>query len=228
MRPIPRRSLVDEAIEQFREQIDNGSWPVGQRLPAEAKLAEELGMSRASVREATRALVHAGLLSSRQGDGTFVIATDESDVALRRRLGAAEVVEVIEVRRGLDIAAARAAALRRTDGDLDRLTGILQRRRRAADEGDEATFVQADVDFHVGLADAAHNRTLREMYRSFSAVISSTVELNDCYIPGSIELAHDHEDLLDVIRKQDHAAAVLAALSILDAQESAVRNRETH
>ncbi|MGN7977820.1 FadR/GntR family transcriptional regulator [Microbacterium sp. 22195] len=227
MRPIPRRSLVDEAIEQFREQIDNGSWPVGQRLPAEAKLAEELGMSRASVREATRALVHAGLLSSRQGDGTFVIATDESDVALRRRLGAAEVVEVIEVRRGLDIAAARAAALRRTDGDLDRLTGILQRRRRAADEGDEATFVQADVDFHVGLADAAHNRTLREMYRSFSAVISSTVELNDCYIPGSIELAHDHEDLLDVIRKQDHAAAVLAALSILDAQESAVRNRET-
>jgi len=228
MRPIPRRSLVDEAIEQFREQIDNGSWPVGQRLPAEAKLAEELGMSRASVREATRALVHAGLLSSRQGDGTFVIATDESDVALRRRLGAAEVVEVIEVRRGLDIAAARAAALRRTNGDLDRLTGILQRRRRAADEGDEATFVQADVDFHVGLADAAHNRTLREMYRSFSAVISSTVELNDCYIPGSIELAHDHEDLLDVIRKQDHAAAVLAALSILDAQESAVRNRETH
>ena len=228
MRPIPRRSLVDEAIEQFREQIDNGSWPVGQRLPAEAKLAEELGMSRASVREATRALVHAGLLSSRQGDGTFVIATDESDVALRRRLGAAEVVEVIEVRRGLDIAAARAAALRRTDGDLDRLTGILQRRRRAADEGDEVTFVQADIDFHVGLADAAHNRTLREMYRSFSAVISSTVELNDCYIPGSIELAHDHEDLLDVIRKQDHAAAVLAALSILDAQESAVRNRETH
>ena len=228
MRPIPRRSLVDEAIEQFREQIDNGSWPVGQRLPAEAKLAEELGMSRASVREATRALVHAGLLSSRQGDGTFVIATDESDVALRRRLGAAEVVEVIEVRRGLDIAAARAAALRRTDGDLDRLTGILQRRRRAADEGDEATFVQADVDFHVGLADAAHNRTLREMYRSFSAVISSTVELNDCYIPGSIELAHDHEHLLDVIRKQDHAAAVLAALNILDAQESAVRNRETH
>ena len=157
MLPIPRRSLVDEAIEQFREQIDNGSWPVGQRLPAEAKLAEELGMSRASVREATRALVHAGLLSSRQWDGTFVIATDESDVALRRRLG-------------------------------------------AADEGDEATFVQADIDFHVGLADAAHNRTLREMYRSFSAVISSTVDLNDCYIPGSIELAHDHERLLDGIR----------------------------
>lgn len=225
MRPIPRRSLVDEAIEQLREQIDDGSWPVGHRLPAEARLAEELGMSRASVREATRALVHAGLLSSRQGDGTFVIATDESDVALRRQLGAAEVVEVIEVRRGLDIAAARAAALRRTDGDLDRLAGILQRRRRAAEEGDEAAFVQADVDFHVGLADASHNRTLREMYRSFSAVIGSTVELSDCRVPGSIELSHDHEDLLDVVRAQDHSAAVRAALRILDAQESAVRNR---
>jgi DNA-binding FadR family transcriptional regulator len=226
MRAVLRKSLVDVAIEQLREQIDNGSWPVGHRLPAEAKLAEELGMSRASVREATRALVHAGLLSSRQGDGTFVIATDESDVALRRQLGAAEVVEVIEVRRGLDIAVARAAAIRRKDGDLDRLTGILQRRRRAADEGDETAFVQADLDFHVGLADAAHNRTLREMYRSFSAVISSTVELNDCYIPGSVELSHDHEDLLDVIRRQDHSAAVLAALNILDTQESAVRNRE--
>ena len=86
MRAIPRRSLVDVAIDELRERIDSGSWPIGHRLPAEARLAEELGISRASVREATRALAHTGLIASRQGDGTFVTARSESDAALRRQL----------------------------------------------------------------------------------------------------------------------------------------------
>ena len=226
MRAASRKSLVDQAIDEMREQIDSGVWQVGHRLPAEAKLAEQLGMSRAPVREATRALVHAGLLASRQGDGTFVIAVDESDVALRRRLRAAEVVDVIDVRRGLDVAAARAAAVRRTTGDLDRLTGILHRRRNAAELGDETAFLAADLDFHVGVAEAAHNRILLDMYRSFSAVLNSTVELRDCLTPDSGTLICDHEDLLTAIGDQDPAAAAAAALTILDSQESAVRNRE--
>lgn len=226
MRAASRKSLVDQAIDEMREQIDSGVWQVGHRLPAEAKLAEQLGMSRAPVREATRALVHAGLLASRQGDGTFVIAVDESDVALRRRLRAAEVVDVIDVRRGLDVAAARAAAVRRTTGDLDQLTGILHRRKQAAGLGDETAFLAADLDFHVGVAEAAHNRILLDMYRSFSAVLNSTVELRDCLTPDSGTLICDHEDLLTAIGDQDPAAAAAAALTILDSQESAVRNRE--
>ncbi|MDQ4504288.1 FCD domain-containing protein [Sinomonas sp. ASV322] len=226
MRSVSRKSLVDQAIDQLREQIGSGSWPIGHRLPAEAKLAEELGMSRAPVREATRALVHVGLLASRQGAGTFVIAADESDAALRRQLGAAEVMDVIEARRGLDIAVARAAAARRTSTDLDRLADILQLRRQAADRGDETAFVQADLDYHVGVADASHNRILRDMYRGISEVISSTVELTDCFAPGSGTLLCDHEELLSAIRDQDQTAAAAAALTILHNQESAVRHRE--
>ncbi|MDQ4213587.1 FadR/GntR family transcriptional regulator [Microbacterium sp. ASV81] len=225
MRTVQRKSLVDGAIEVLRERIDSGSWPVGHRLPAEAKLAEELGMSRASVREATRALAHAGMLAARQGDGTFVIATSESDAALRRQLGTAEVVEIIEVRRGLDMAVAHAAALRRTPAELEQLSAALRRRRIAGEQGDEATFVEADIAFHVGLAQAAHNRTLQELYHSFSEVIESTVALKDCFGPGDTTISYDHEDLLAAIRDEDQAAATLAALAILNTQESAVRGR---
>lgn len=225
MRAIPRRSLVDVAIDELRERIDSGSWPIGHRLPAEARLAEELGISRASVREATRALAHTGLIASRQGDGTFVTARSESDAALRRQLASAEVVEIIEVRRGLDMAVAHAAALRRTAEDLESLAEILRRRRRAGELHDERAFVEADVEFHVGLAQAAHNRTLRDLYGSFSDAIKSTVALDDCFAPGSTTILHDHEELLALIREKDPAAAVLAALGILSTQETAVRNR---
>jgi DNA-binding FadR family transcriptional regulator len=227
MRSVARKSLVDLAIEQIRGEITAGTWPIGHRLPAEAKLAEQLGMSRAPVREATRALVHAGLLASRQGDGTYVIAVDEGEKALHRRLGTAEVVDVIDVRRGLDLAAARMAALRRTDDDLRVLTHALERRRQAALDGDEDRFLHADLQFHVQVADASHNGVLRDLYHSLSTVISASVELRDCLSPQGGSLSRDHEDTLAAIRRQDPAAAAACALTILDNQERAVRHRQT-
>ena len=65
-----KRSLVDIALEQIRQRIDAGHWPLGQRLPPEPELAELLGMSRNTVREAVRVLTFSGVLEVRQGDGT--------------------------------------------------------------------------------------------------------------------------------------------------------------
>ena len=72
-----RTGLVDQVIEQMRKAISSGEWPVGQRIPAEPELVSALGVGRNTVREAVRALAHAGLLEVRQGDGTFVRATSE-------------------------------------------------------------------------------------------------------------------------------------------------------
>ncbi|WP_067143553.1 FadR/GntR family transcriptional regulator [Microtetraspora malaysiensis] len=227
MQPVARnrKSLVDLAIEQIRSEIRAGTWPVGYRLPSEIKLAEQLGMSRAPVREATRALVHTGLLASRQGDGTYVVALDETDTALRRRLRTAEVVDIIAVRRGLDVAAARGAALQRTDDDLKALDNALKRRHVAASAGDEAAFRQADLDFHLGVANAAHNGVLSDLYRSLSNALEASVELRDCFDPAEQTLSSDHEDQLAAIRDQDPAQAAALALVILDSQEIAVRGR---
>ena len=65
---------MDIALEQIRQRIDAGHWPLGQRLPPEPELAELLGMSRNTVREAVRVLTFSGVLEVRQGDGTYVRA----------------------------------------------------------------------------------------------------------------------------------------------------------
>ena len=75
---ITKGSLVETAIESLRQAIEQGHWAIGDRLPVEAELSESLGVSRNTVREAVRVLVHVGMLETRQGDGTYVRATKDA------------------------------------------------------------------------------------------------------------------------------------------------------
>lgn len=74
---------MDTVVDQLRAQLTNGEWAVDDRIPTEHELAEQLGVGRNTVREAVRVLVHAGLLESRQGNGTFVRSTADPAAVLR-------------------------------------------------------------------------------------------------------------------------------------------------
>jgi DNA-binding GntR family transcriptional regulator len=89
-------------VEQLRAEIRTGGLPLGQRLPPESDLASTFGVGRNTVREAVRALAHAGLLEVRHGDATFVRATTEISGALRRLPGS-ELCEVLELCRVLEV-----------------------------------------------------------------------------------------------------------------------------
>ncbi|MGB8256042.1 MAG: GntR family transcriptional regulator, partial [Pseudonocardiaceae bacterium] len=120
---LRRGSLAELATRQLHDQVTSGTWPVGSRIPAETELAVQLGVGRSTVREAVRALVHVGLLESRQGAGTFVraLSTAGWEPLVRR----AAVLEVYEVRGGLEFQAARLAATRRTEADIERIDAAL-------------------------------------------------------------------------------------------------------
>lgn len=216
MRNVARTSLVDAAIQQLRDQITGGAWPVGTKLPSETRLAQTLGMSRLSVREALRVLVHAGLLSTRQGDGTYVTATDESQVAFRRRLDTAAALDILDVRRGLDLVAARLAAAKRDDDDLAGMRAALALRDAAGLAGDLDGFADADVAFHLKVADAAHNPLLSDLYRSMSEALRDSVRSME---QAALEPDSSHHDLLRAIAERDAAGAVTVAVSILDKHE---------
>ncbi|MFA1540168.1 FadR/GntR family transcriptional regulator [Actinomadura monticuli] len=175
LRTARRSSLVDQVIGQLRDEIVGGTWAVGGKIPPEPVLAETLGVGRNTVREAVRALTHAGLLESRQGDGTYVRATSELSGAVRRRLETAELVEILEVRRGLEVEAARLAATRRTEADIAAITAALARRDASWAAGEHAAFVEADLAFHTAVVDATHNRVLMDLYRDFSAVLRAGI-----------------------------------------------------
>ncbi|MEV5888908.1 FadR/GntR family transcriptional regulator [Nonomuraea fuscirosea] len=210
LRPSP---LVEQATEHLREQITQGEWPVGTRLPGENALAKALGVGRSTVREALRALAGAGLVQARQGSGVFVIATVAAAGPAEgwaARLRRAAITDVYEVRVIVETQAAALAAGRRTDEDVAALEAALEGRSRAAG-ADDAAFVDADIALHAAVVAAAGNPVLSDLFAGFAPALRERlidlVELlglreHDRH-PG-----HDtHEALVAAIRDGDGAAA---------------------
>lgn len=192
LRPSP---LVEQAADHLREQITEGHWPVGTRIPGETTLARTLGVGRSTIREAVRTLATLGLLQSRQGAGVFVIA-DRVTEDWPARLSRASVTDVYEVRMLIEVQAARLAARRRTDEDLAALDAALSA-RRAAGAGGDAEFVDADIVLHRTVVAAAHNPVLTDLFGEFAPVLRQglvgLVELLGLRRedPGHGDAAHD-------------------------------------
>ncbi|GAA3120256.1 hypothetical protein GCM10020001_045560 [Nonomuraea salmonea] len=122
------------------------------------------------------------------GDGTYVRATSELSGAMLRRLRQAEQLEILEVRRALEVESARLAATRRTDEDIRRIEAALAERERAWELDDPDFFVEADLAFHMAVAHATHNLVLIDLYEDFSAALRASItaagtSLNKNYIP---------------------------------------------
>ncbi|MDQ3402341.1 MAG: FadR family transcriptional regulator [Actinomycetota bacterium] len=208
-----RAGLVDQVIEQMRSAISSEEWKVGERIPTEPELVSALGVGRNTVREAVRALAHAGLLEVRQGDGTFVRATSEFSGALHRLAGT-ELRDVLQVRRTLEVEASRLAALHRTDEELQELTTLLtERDRLMADEEYEAG-VDKDAQFHMAIVRCSRNTLLAELYQGLTEVVRASVASTVNTDPGKANI--DHRGILDAIRDKDPIRAAAEAGSFLD------------
>jgi len=172
--PIPRRrgsGVTDDAIERIRELIASGEWSAGTRLPREADLAKQLGLSRNSLREAVRALSQARVLDVRQGDGTYVSSLEpgellEPTLSATHLLQGRTVLELFEVRRMLEPEAAAMAALRADAEVVGALRAELDRMIDAGDRAEE--LVEADAAFHDVIARAPGNGVLRALLGSLS------------------------------------------------------------
>lgn len=211
---IIRPSLVESALGLIRDRIESGHWKVGEKIPREAELAEMLQVGRNTIREAIRVLSHAGVLEVRQGNGTYVrFNIDPGEVM--KRINRSRLADHLELRAVLETEAARLAALRRTDGDLERLEQLLKERGELSDAEDLSDFVSRDVEFHLAVAKASHNTALEELYRYFSATVSAGTQqiLTD---KKSVEPGLEaHGRILEAIRRQDSQAAADAAHGVV-------------
>jgi GntR family transcriptional repressor for pyruvate dehydrogenase complex len=159
--PGARASVLESVIERLEALIFDSFEP-GDALPAEGKLAEALGVSRLTVREATRSLEARGLLEIRQGRRPRVAAPNGMVVgdffksAVRRDQRA--LLDLLEVRRALEVHIAALAAKRATKGDLADMEMSIAAMRAGGDRPD--AFHAADVRFHENLAAASGNRLL--------------------------------------------------------------------
>ncbi|WP_006245947.1 FadR/GntR family transcriptional regulator [Mycolicibacterium tusciae] len=207
-----RTGLVEQVIGQLRQSVVSGEWPVDTRIPNEPTLSEALGVGRNTVREAVRALAHAGILEVRQGDGTYVRATSEVSGAMRHLCGS-ERREVLQVRRCLEVEGARLAAAASTDEDVAALRQLLQRRDELELGEDDAAFVKADAALHFAVVQASGNAVLTELYRGLTeAVTASVATTSAAHEPRRIR----HGGLIDAIAARDVEAAGREAGGFLD------------
>jgi DNA-binding FadR family transcriptional regulator len=200
-----RTGLIDATVAQLRARITSGDWPVGTRIPPEPALVELLGVGRNTVREAVQSLVHAGLVERRQGSGTYVLSTSELAVSMGRQIADARQRDVIEVRRSLEVEAARLAARRRTTADVATITGLRDQRAEAYRSGALDRMVAADLALHRAIARAARNPVLLSLYENLIDAITDNIRFNFAQI---LQDGDNHDGLVEAIAAGDDVRAV--------------------
>jgi GntR family transcriptional repressor for pyruvate dehydrogenase complex len=163
-------AVTDEAIDHIKEMIVSGELRPGDRLPREADLAERLGLSRNSLREAVRALALIQVLDVRQGDGTYVTSL-EPPLLLEAMSFVVDfhrddtVLQFLEVRRILEPAATAMAAQQMSDQQVAGLAQVLD---ALDDDAGVDALVANDLEFHRRIAAGAGNAVLTSLLESLS------------------------------------------------------------
>ena len=211
-RPVRRIGLIDQAAEQFRDEVVSGRWVIGERIPTEPELVEQFGVGRNTVREALQSLVHAGLLRREQGRGTFVISDSELTGSLERQLGGGTRRHYLELRYALDSTAASLAAVNRSTKDVQHLRALRDRRKASWDTDDADLRANTDLALHRAIVEATHNPLYVTLYSSMLDVFAAQMRGEES---EDEEAAHRrHHDLVEAIADQDATRAAAHVGSI--------------
>lgn len=205
------RTVTADAVDQITRLITGGTLVAGQRLPSERVLADLLGVSRPTMREAVRALEAMGIVSSRHGSGTFV--TDLSAETLARPLtfvldiNRDALQELFEVRVLLEAGAAEAAAAAASVEICDRLAACIATMREAADA---ETFLGPDLAFHQIVHQASGNTLLLALMTGLRTLTRASLLASAAGDAARREAADEHDAILAALRQQDGAVAAQA------------------
>lgn len=225
------RGLTHALVEQLKAQILDGRLRPGDQVPTEAALTETYGVSRTVVREAIARLRAAGLVDSQQGRGSFVL-----DVPTATATGAApfpvprthaDVVDLIELRIGVESEAAALAATRRTAHQLAALTRAYDALARTAQS--PGGTVEADFAFHLAIAQASGNRYVVALLTALgpAMILLHRAHLDDgsdiTDAPHFAVVLGEHATVLRAIEAQDPATAAAAMRLHLAASRARLR-----
>jgi GntR family transcriptional repressor for pyruvate dehydrogenase complex len=213
--PIDFAAAYEVVAERIRRAIHIGTYLPGDKLPPERMMAQQLGVSRATLREAIRVLEGEGYVISRRGarGGILVLDQAENEERIRPLLAERlpEIEEIFDYRTAVEGAAARLAADRRTDEDL----AILQRAYDViAADRETRRFRAADNAFHLAVADAARNRLMRQAIEDARAEMWVPIDrlISRVFLTAN----RHHRQILDAIRARDPDAAQQAVVDHLE------------
>jgi GntR family transcriptional repressor for pyruvate dehydrogenase complex len=213
LKPIKAKRVSDQAYEQIRDLIFRGQLKPGDQIMPERELAQALGVSRPTVREAIKKLVTMGLLEHRQGQGTFVRSVDSQRQNNPRAAVMeghdASLEELLEVRMGLEGQSVMLAAQRATDEDLQVLEKALE--AMLAENAAGRLGIDEDVSFHMAIAFASKNPVQVHIMKSFYNLLHFGIKENLQALweePASlVTIERQHREIFATIRNHDPEAA---------------------
>ncbi|MDM5177304.1 FadR/GntR family transcriptional regulator [Massilia sp. DJPM01] len=233
--PPPRkkhRTLAQGVVEHITGSIQQGVLKPGDKLPTESAIMEQHGVSRTVVREAISHLQAAGWAQTRHGIGTFVIERSNAGLAINAEsiVTVLDVLAMLELRISMEAEAAWLAAARRSEAQVAELAKVLGAMQRSVARGSPA--VDADVQFHLLIAQATGNRYFVDILSQLGTTIIPRARVN------TPQLGHDdpavylervnreHEDIFNAILRKDPEAARAAMRTHLSNSRERLRQAQ--
>lgn len=208
--PVQTERLYQQIVEQIELRFISGELKVGDKLPSERELAEQFAVSRIAVREAVKALREKGLVEIRPGKGTFI--TNGTQGVVRHSIGllmkfgsAGASPNLVEVREIMEPEIAALAATRITDEQIDTMTKAVGLMDKALD--DVNVFVEADLGFHLALAEATQNPIIPILMDSIIDLLREQRKRIALVSGGLSRGQFHHKKILDAIIRHDPKSA---------------------
>lgn len=215
MEPIQRANVPQAIADRIIELITRGELGLGDQLPSQRELAKQLGVGVSSVRESLQSLTALGLVQMQPGRGTFV--SESFDGVAGRYAAVAplastqELRDLLEARQYLDTAVIEMACRRASQGDLAAIRSAFEDMQAAAAAGDMAALERADLAFHLGIAEAAHNDVMAHLIRSVVNLISNQIHAT----PFSLAVIEEHGQVLEALEARDVVKAKEAVMRVI-------------
>lgn len=214
LKEVKKEKIFEDIVKQLRKLIKTGAIKTGYKLPSERHLAQSFRVSRASVREAIRALESANLVNTRVGNGTYVVANCVEDLAEPLATvmvgGRESLMEIFAVRKMIEPNIAFLVAKKATADEVLQLKEILIRQKK--NMGDANLLTKTDYSFHLLLAKIAKSGVFLKVYSTLEELINQTREdfLQDGDRPQISVQGHD--EIVWAIEKRDPVLAKRAML----------------
>jgi DNA-binding FadR family transcriptional regulator len=216
------KNIHGSTVDFLGTAIVAGQYPVGGSMPPEPTLCAELGVSRTVVREAVKSLVAKGLLHTGPKVGTRVMASEQWNwfdpdvIAWQSTIGLSHefIRDLQELRRVVEPAAVKMAALRATQADIAGIEEAFAGMTRAVMEGGD--YVTHDLRFHQGLLRASGNVMLVQMSKVLGALLRTSFEISTSKKDGPRSSLHLHRAVLDAVIARDPVLAEAAILVLID------------
>ena len=204
--PLKQEAPVDKIIKQIRSLITSGQLKPGDRLPSERKLAEKLGVGRTSVREAIQKLEFYGILKTLPQSGTVVagigLTALEGLITDVLKLETSDFASLVETRVLLETNAAKLAATRRTDNDIEEIKKALS--AYEVKVKNKETAVEEDLMFHLKIAEASKNTVLKSLMLIITPdIVKNFISYKVCDDQTEFKALQEHQKILEAIIKQD-------------------------